>query len=51
MSLDEPQADDQVEVINGVQVAVEKGLMGYTDGLSLDFNYFRGFVLLGMEGC
>ncbi|WP_191090839.1 hypothetical protein [Niallia endozanthoxylica] len=51
MALDEPQANDQVEVINGVQIAIEQDLIEYTTSLTLDYNEYRGFVLSGMQSC
>jgi len=51
VSLDEPQEDDQVEVINGVQIAIERDIMEFTNSLALDYNEYRGFVLVGLQSC
>jgi hypothetical protein len=52
VSLEEPQKNDQVQVINQIQVAFEQELEGYTDDLSLDFDEnYRSFALLGGGSC
>ncbi|WP_159433400.1 hypothetical protein [Bacillus tuaregi] len=51
MSLDEAQENDQVEMINGIQIAFEQGIHEYATHLTLDYDEYRGFALLGMQGC
>ncbi|WP_428909876.1 hypothetical protein [Niallia sp. Krafla_26] len=51
MSLDEPQEDDQVEVINGIQVAIDSYLEEYINDLVFDYKKEYGqFVFTGYEG-
>ncbi|WP_040980472.1 MULTISPECIES: adhesin [Oceanobacillus] len=53
LSLDTPQANDKVETINGIQVAVDAQITG-TDELTLDKEENQngeGLVLLGASNC
>lgn len=53
MALDEPAADDKIEVINEIQVAFETEIVPYTQDLVLEYDKERnGIVLTGNEsGC
>ncbi|MCQ6274997.1 hypothetical protein JMM81_08485 [Bacillus sp. V3B] len=52
MSLDEPQLNDHVQVINQIQVAIEQDLEEYTKGLVFDYDKERrSFAFLGSECC
>lgn len=51
MSLDEPQPDDHVEVINQIQVAIDPYLVEYTEDLVFDYvKERRTFTFLGQGG-
>ena len=52
MSLEEPQENDVVEVINDIQVAFEQDIMEFKEGLSLEFDEnYRSFSLHGGGNC
>jgi hypothetical protein len=48
MALDEPEANDQVVVINEIRVAFEAEIVPHTEGLTLDL-LNGGLALLGNE--
>lgn len=52
MSLDEPQPQDSVRIINQIQVAIAGNIEGYTDDLVLEFIKERNeFTLVGRKSC
>ncbi|WP_338470715.1 hypothetical protein R4Z10_18295 [Niallia sp. XMNu-256] len=52
MSLDEPQAGDHVETINGIQVAMDATMVSWTGELVLDYKKERGnFAFLSGSSC
>lgn len=53
LSLDTPQADDKLETINGIQVAIDAQISG-TEELTLDKEESQngeGLVLIGASNC
>ncbi|MDL4841220.1 iron-sulfur cluster assembly accessory protein [Aquibacillus rhizosphaerae] len=54
MALDEPQADDEVQEINGIVVAIDPIIKDQTNSLILDCQEQdgeKGLVLQGIEDC
>lgn len=54
LALDEPQKTDQIEIINGIHVAIDQRVVPQTEGLTLDFQETAqgpGLVLLGLDSC
>lgn len=50
LSLEEPEENDKIEIMNEIKVAIEPDIAPYVDGLTLDFNkQANGLVLLGNE--
>jgi Fe-S cluster assembly iron-binding protein IscA len=47
MSLEEPQPTDDIQMVNGIPVAIEKGIEKYTKHLVLKYkNERKGFVIV-----
>ena len=52
VSLEEPQPQDVVKVLNQIQVAIDKEIVPYTKGLVFEYIKERdGFSLLGSPSC
>jgi len=52
MSLEEPQPNDHIKVINQIPVAIEEGIEKYITDLVLEYeNDRRGFVILSRQRC
>lgn len=54
LSLDEPQENDIVEIINDIKVAIENRVVPHTRGVILDFQSTEagsGLVLVGQPYC
>ncbi|MBM7647388.1 Fe-S cluster assembly iron-binding protein IscA [Bacillus ectoiniformans] len=54
LSLDAPEAKDRIEVINGIQVALDEEVAPLATDLTLDHQEAgdqAGFVLLGVSDC
>lgn len=47
MALDEPHKDDNVETVNGIQVAIDPQVSHMTETVTLE-KRSRGFVLTGV---
>jgi Fe-S cluster assembly iron-binding protein IscA len=54
LALEEPSANDVVETINGIQVAIEKVIFENSDAITLDYQQTAsgaGLVMLGNDNC
>jgi Fe-S cluster assembly iron-binding protein IscA len=54
LNLEEPSANDVVEIINGIQVAIEQDILNNTQTITLDFRETdsgSGLVMLGDDNC
>ncbi|MGJ7918977.1 hypothetical protein [Neobacillus sp. LXY-4] len=52
MSLDEPQEQDMIKVINQIQVAFAGNIVDYTNDLVLEYyKENNGFALIGGSSC
>ncbi|MED3654161.1 iron-sulfur cluster biosynthesis family protein [Heyndrickxia sporothermodurans] len=54
VTLSEQQQDDKVEIINGINVSVDKRVVGATENITLDFDGTEedgGLVLQNSNGC
>ena len=52
MSLDEPQSMDHVQVINQIQVAIDRDIEEYIGNVVLEFDPKRGrFLFVGNGSC
>lgn len=47
MALDEPQDNDEIETVNGIQVAIDPKVVNLTSEVTLE-KRSRGFVLTGI---
>ncbi|WP_240689169.1 hypothetical protein [Ammoniphilus sp. YIM 78166] len=50
MALDEPQGDDIVETVNGIQVAIDKRVEEHVKTLALDIQG-SNLVMTGIDSC
>lgn len=54
LALEEPSANDVVETINGIQVAIEKEIHANSAAITLDYHETpsgSGLVMLGNDNC
>jgi Fe-S cluster assembly iron-binding protein IscA len=54
LALEEPSANDVVETINGIQVAIEKEILANSEAITLDYQETpsgSGLVMLGNDNC
>ncbi|KPV45066.1 hypothetical protein [Alicyclobacillus ferrooxydans] len=54
LSLDEPEEDDVIDVVNGIRVAIENRVVPQTVQVTLDYQTTpteSGFVLRGSSSC
>jgi Fe-S cluster assembly iron-binding protein IscA len=54
LALEEPSANDVVETINSIQVAIEKDILANSESITLDYQETSsgsGLVMLGNDNC
>lgn len=54
LALEEPSANDVIENISGIQVAIEKDILANSEAITLDYQETpsgSGLVMLGNDNC
>jgi Fe-S cluster assembly iron-binding protein IscA len=54
LALEEPSANDVIETVNDIQVAIEKDILPYSQDIALDYQETpsgAGLVMLGNDNC